>query len=364
MLAVLLATHPLLNEMPFLPDGFNQAITVAGNGEPIAYPTPGVTQPVRVGSRIVQIPAGMVYIPAGPFTMGAGASAKVVDLPAYAIGKFDVTNAEYQAFVDATGHPCPRYWHGGKFPPAKANHPVAFVSLDDAELYASWISKATGWKLAIPSAVQWEKAARGPKGGHYPWGDRSEVSYSNGSLSARFNFNALTAVDFLTHHGSEAATYDNPRSTMYGKTALVSQIASYDRGEPETLSVGPGGQVRGWVGHSTYTGFIYTDLFTQIKRAGGNTSPVGAYEAGKSGYGAYDMAGNLWNWTTTPIVATNGAERGKTVNEIRGGSWYATSRSCQSISLGEGRAARGAYNTVGFRLVALPPFAAGLSDGG
>ncbi len=363
MLAVLLAAHQLSDEILLLPDGFNQAVAVAGNGEPIAYPTPGITQPVRVGGKPVQIPMGMVYIPAGPFTMSAGASAKVVNLPAYAIGKFDVTNAEYQTFVEATGHSAPRYWRGGQFPTGKANHPVAFVSLGDAEAYAAWVSKSTGWNLAIPSAAQWEKAARGSKGGLYPWGDRSEVSYTNGKLEAKFNFNALTAAEFLTHHGSETATYDNPRSAMYGKTTPVSQIASYDGGEPELLSVGPSGQVRGWVGHSTYTGFIHTDLFTQINRTGGNTSPVGAYEAGKSGYGAYDMAGNLWNWTTTPIVATNGAERGKTVNEIRGGSWYATSRSCQSISLGEGRAPKGAYNSVGFRLVALPPFAPALSDG-
>ena len=38
-----------------------------------------------------------------------------------------------------------------------------------------------------------------------------------------------------------------------------------------------------------------------------NTTPVGKYEAGKSGYGCYDMAGNLWDWCDTKITATNGS---------------------------------------------------------
>jgi len=67
------------------------------------------------------------------------------------------------------------------------------------------------------------------------------------------------------------------------------------------------------------------------------------------------MAGNVWNWCDTQIVATNGFERGNTVNEIRGGSWYSPIASCRSIRTGEGRSGRLAYNTVGFRLVMIPP---------
>jgi formylglycine-generating enzyme required for sulfatase activity len=135
----------------------------------------------------------------------------------------------------------------------------------------------------------------------------------------------------------------------------VDRIAGYDgEGNPTYLSVGANGSVRGWVNHVTYTGFIYTDLFSSLNAAGGNTTPVGSYEAGKSAYGCYDMAGNVWNWCDTTIVASNGAEKGKRVNEIRGGSWYATGSSCRSVSIGEGRAATGAYNTVGFRIVMLP----------
>ena len=97
----------------------------------------------------------------------------------------------------------------------------------------------------------------------------------------------------------------------------------------------------------------YTDLFREISEQGGNTTVVGAYKDGISGYGGYDMAGNLWSWCDSTITATNGAEKGKRVNEIRGGSWYATSRSCVGVAIGEGRVGEGAYNTVGFRLALI-----------
>ena len=65
-----------------------------------------------------------------------------------------------------------------------------------------------------------------------------------------------------------------------------------------------------------------------------------------------DMAGNTWDWTSTVREARNGAERGRLVNVVKGGSWYANRTSCLPGFEGEGRAASGRYNTVGFRLVA------------
>ncbi len=62
------------------------------------------------------------------------------------------------------------------------------------------------------------------------------------------------------------------------------------------------------------------------------------------------MAGNSWDWTSSDIIATNGAERGKTVKAIRGGSWYAMLNSCRTNYRGEGRREKGSYSTVGFRI--------------
>jgi formylglycine-generating enzyme required for sulfatase activity len=70
--------------------------------------------------------------------------------------------------------------------------------------------------------------------------------------------------------------------------------------------------------------------------------------------GSHDMAGNVRNWTTTFITARTGAEAGKTVNEVRSGSWYATGNSCRSTCIGEGRAGSGNYDTVRFRIVLIP----------
>jgi formylglycine-generating enzyme required for sulfatase activity len=334
-------------------------VTVSANDVKIPDPTGTKTYTVTDAGRTIQVPEVMAYIPAGDFTYGAGSAAKKVHLDGFSIGKFDVTNAEYKAFLDADGsRRAPRYWSNGTFPEGKANHPIVYVSLDDALAYCDWVSKKTGWKVTIPTAEQWEKAARGPKGTLFPWGDSSDIRYQDGVMTSKYNFNGVIAAQCLKNNPKQAVTYNNQRSKYFGTKTTVDRIAAFDsNGNAKYLAISPNGMVSGWVNHDTYTGFIYTDLFTTLNNAGGNTSAVGSYEDGKSGYGIYDMAGNVWDWCDSTLVSTNGAERGKTVNEIRGGSWYAMAGSCKSISIGEGRGARGAYNTVGFRIIVVPPSA-------
>jgi formylglycine-generating enzyme required for sulfatase activity len=339
-----------------VPDGPVDYVCEAATGEKIPRPDVGLSREVKDGEGSVRVPVGMVYVPAGEFMFGTGANARKVRLEGYCIGKYDVTNAEYKAFLDATGSKSyPPHWSGGTYPEGKANHPVVYVSLTKAAAYADWVSERTGWRVKIPSSEQWEKAARGPEGSLYPWGNAAETSYKDGVLATKYNYNAVTAALYLKEHPEKEVTYNNRKSKYFGTKTTVDKIAGYDdAGRPTYLSVGANGSVRGWVSHATYTGFIYTDLFTALNDVGGNTSAVGSYEEGKSAYGCYDMAGNVWNWCDTEIVATNGAERGRAVKEIRGGSWYATGNSCRSVSIGEGRAATGAYNTVGFRIVMIP----------
>ena len=338
------------------PGQADDVLATAGNGAPILHPLTKRTVAVKQSSKTLQVPEMMVYVADGPFSFGSGGEEETVTLPAYCIGKFSVTNAEYQAFLDVTGsRNFPRHWRDGKFPKNKAAHPVVYVSLDDAKAYAGWVAKNTGADVRIPTSQQWEKAARGPQGFLYPWGNEPGSRFQNGALETKFRYNAVTATYYLTKEPKRAVTYDNPKSTYLGKQTTVDGIAGYDRnGNANPLSVSPTGSVRGWVNHDTWTGFIYTDLFTSLNNSGGDTSAVGTYEQGKSAYGCYDMAGNVWNWCDTLITANNGAERGREVNDIRGGSWYANGTSCKSIGMGEGRSARGAYNTVGFRIVMLP----------
>jgi len=109
----------------------------------------------------------MVYVPEGEFEMGDGKDSDCpkhrVFVSAYWIGVYCVSNAQYLQFVEATGHRAPNNQVHRES--AKARHPVTDVSWDDAVAYAQWAG------CALPTEAQWEKAARGPRGLIYPWGD-------------------------------------------------------------------------------------------------------------------------------------------------------------------------------------------------
>jgi formylglycine-generating enzyme required for sulfatase activity len=127
-----------------------------------------------------EAPAGplfedMVLIPAGPFTMGQDGSkpkngpAHSVDLPAYEIDRFEVTNEEFDWFVQQTGYVTyaeensTKNWRDAA--DGKPNHPVVYVTWDDAVAYCEWAGKR------LPTEAEWEKAARGDDGRAYPWGN-------------------------------------------------------------------------------------------------------------------------------------------------------------------------------------------------
>ncbi len=86
-------------------------------------------------------------------------------LEPYRIARYPVTNAEYEVFVNVTGHTPPPHWIGGKVPAAEATLPVVHVSWEDANAYAQWSQGR------LPTEGEWEKAARGADGRIYPWGN-------------------------------------------------------------------------------------------------------------------------------------------------------------------------------------------------
>ncbi len=125
----------------------------------------------------------MVMVPAGPFTMGSDsddaedAPAHSVDLPAFEIDKFEVTNDDFALFVDATGYQTDSEGSGGqswrKYAEGKGNHPVVKVTWNDASAFCEWAGKR------LPTEEEWEKAARGDDGRAYPWGNDFDASKAN-----------------------------------------------------------------------------------------------------------------------------------------------------------------------------------------
>ncbi len=121
-----------------------------------------------------------ILIPAGPFLMGSlpaegGADVErpqhEVTLPAYAIGRYPVTNAQYAVFLKQAKYSPPRGWLGPKAPPGKEQHPVVNVSWYDAVAYCDWLRVQSTRPYRLPTEAEWEKAARGTDGRVYPWGN-------------------------------------------------------------------------------------------------------------------------------------------------------------------------------------------------
>ena len=123
-----------------------------------------------------------IHIPAGSFLMGSNAGTGIpshetprheVTLPDYRIGKYPVTNAQYEEFIRETRRSvAPETgWDGQKVPAGAEKLPVIGVTWYDAMAYCEWLSKKTERRYSLPNEAQWEKACRGGNQTMYPWGD-------------------------------------------------------------------------------------------------------------------------------------------------------------------------------------------------
>ena len=221
---------------------------------------------VYIGFRVVaqvahQSNFDWVTVPEGKFLMGSNAAppgsaalagALPSELPQHAVqlaefhlAQTPVINAEYAAFVWATGHPAPGHWFDGTVPADLEHHPVTHVDWHDAQAFCQWAG------VRLPTEAEWEMAARGPatdgRSRLYPWGDERP---NNDRLNYR----------------------------------------------------------------------------RETKRT--RTTPVDHFPSGASPYGVLDMAGNVWEWTSSlyapyPYSADDGREDPHSLAQrvLRGGSF-------------------------------------------
>lgn len=101
----------------------------------------------------------------------------------FLLGKYEVTNAQYAAFVRASGydgadHPSSKptepflaHWENGRPPPGLRDHPVAHVNWYHAVAFCRWASRVTGRRVRLPTHGEWTWAAAGGTGRAYPWGE-------------------------------------------------------------------------------------------------------------------------------------------------------------------------------------------------
>lgn len=201
MIRILLSSHIL------------QTVLIGAVGVASAFALSDTTAPL--------IPQDMVYVPYGSFTMGIDKETKSggkkqtaydkrmsspqsreafhdegpahrVTLDAYLIDKYEVSNKDFGEFIKATGHSAPAYWDDPRL--NHTDQPVVGVNWQDAKAYCEWKGKR------LPTEAEWEKAARGPQGNVYPWGNEFDPQRTNyGKMQ--------NATDPVTSHPEGASYY-------------------------------------------------------------------------------------------------------------------------------------------------------------
>ncbi|WDP85972.1 MAG: SUMF1/EgtB/PvdO family nonheme iron enzyme [Desulfobacter sp.] len=224
-----------------------------------------------------------VKIPEGIYTIGTQKALKSsltlqeFEMPLVYMGKYPVTNALFEIFIEHTGYVITaekkgfgvvyysRYekkgdtaswknqagskdvkgacWYQPSGPGStlhdKRNHPVVQVSVEDAFAYASWIGRR------LPSEAEWEAAARTDLGYKYPWGNQFDIKALNIEKTER---SQTSPVDFYDAHANEFGMTDMLGNVMEWTADM--ELPPFKTREKRPYNVAKGG---GWNGLENIT---------------------------------------------------------------------------------------------------------------
>lgn len=272
-----------------------------------ASPTATAVAPVSVHGqfRDCGMCPEMIVIPAGRFLIGSplsedgraqdeGPQAEVEFDQPFAVGRYEITRAQYQDFLRSTGHKVsggcitdrrkPGSWAADEQTNVDdpgfeqtAEHPVACVSWNDAMAYVGWLNEKTDGGYRLLSEAEWEYVARAGSTTAYPWG-----------ASIHEGCNHMNGYD---------ETILGKKGNLYEGEAVAYAACS--------------------------DGFV-------------NSAPVGSFKP--NAFGVHDMIGNMGEWTadcaTPSYVGMRRDGTSKTPDctkrMVRGGSWGTQPRQLRS----------------------------------
>ena len=124
-------------------------------------------------ARAELIPA-MARVRGGELKIKDSSGTRKISVNAYWIGKYEVTFDEFDRFVAETNQPAP-----GDAGWGRGRRPVINVSWNVANEYAEWLSGKLGVSYRLPTATEWEYAARAGSRTEYPWGKKVGTNRAN-----------------------------------------------------------------------------------------------------------------------------------------------------------------------------------------